>query len=78
MLIYRQGSAVAHPTPQSLQPYVAAVEGSGHFTIGLNMNDNLDRFPYTFAPLVYATMLLVSGHVLGVPKADDVLGAFEA
>jgi hypothetical protein len=75
--IYRPTSANAHPTPRSLFSYVNPAGGAGKFSIGFDMNFNdEDRFAYTFAPLVFATMLLISEHVLGYPKADDVFAAF--
>ncbi|MBX3159182.1 MAG: hypothetical protein KF773_24650 [Deltaproteobacteria bacterium] len=76
-IVYRLASGNAHPTPMSLLSYVDAHGASGRFTIGVNPHDHGDRYAYTFAPLIYATLLLVSEHVLGVPKRADIEGVFE-
>lgn len=75
-IIYRGASANAHPTPLSIQAYVAPGGGAGKFLIGMDPSDQHDRFSYTHAPLLYAEMLLIAEHVLGVPRADDVYAAF--
>jgi hypothetical protein len=76
-IIYRLASGNAHPTPMSLFSYVNPHGAPGNFTIGMNPNDHDDRYAYTFAPLIFATMLFVSEHVLGVPKRADVERIFE-
>jgi hypothetical protein len=75
--IYRSTSANAHPTPRSLFAYVNPGGETGRFAIGFDMNlSEEDRFAYTFAPLTFATMLLISEQVLGYPNADEVFVAF--
>lgn len=76
-LIYRQASAAAHPTPMSIYTYVNPGGASDRFAIGVDPTDHSDRFAYTLAPLVFASMLFVSEHVLGKPKAVDIKTAFE-
>jgi hypothetical protein len=75
--VYRPASSNAHPTPQSLRDFVWPGGASNTFQIGNNGNHPIDRYPYTMAPLVFATMLLVAEQVLGRPRAADVRGAFE-
>ena len=77
MIIYRLASGAAHPSPSSLAAYIDAHGASGRFSIGMNPHDHDDRYAYTFAPLVFATMLFVSEHVLGFPKRADVEKVFE-
>lgn len=75
-IIYRSASAMAHPTPLSLRSYVAVGQPLGKFVVGMDPNNQDDRFGYTFAPLIYATMLFVSEHALGRPNRADVEAAF--
>jgi hypothetical protein len=75
-IVYRSASANAHPTPMSLSAYIDAEGASGNFTIGMKPMDSDDRYAYTIAPLLFATMLFVSEHVLGVPKRADVEAIF--
>jgi len=75
--IYRPTSANAHPTPRSLYAYVNPGGAAGKFAIGFMPNlDDDDRYAYTLAPLVFATMLLIAEQVLGRPNAEDVYAAF--
>lgn len=74
--VYRPASSNAHPTPQSLRDFVWPSGASGTIHIGNNSNHPIDRYPYTMAPLVFATMLLVAEQVLGRPRADAVYAAF--
>lgn len=76
-IVYRLASGNAHPTHMSLSSYVNAHGASGKFTIGMNPNDHDDRYAYTFAPLIFATMLFVSEQTLGYPKRADVERIFE-
>jgi len=76
--IYRPTSANTHPTPRSLFAYVNPGGAIGKFSIGLDVRlADEDRFAYTFAPLTFATMLLVAEQVLGYPKAEGVFAAFD-
>lgn len=75
-IVYRLASGNAHPTPMSLSSYVQAQGNSGKFVVGMNPHDHDDRYAYTFAPLIFATMLFVSEHVLGVPSRADVESIF--
>jgi hypothetical protein len=77
-LIYRSASANAHPTPLSLHTYVHGGSKPGTFIIGAKPHDTEDRFAYTLAPLVYATLLLIAEQALGYPRADDVFAAFRS
>jgi len=54
----------------------ANVSADGKFAIGMNPHYHDDRWAYTFAPLIYSTMLFVSEHVLGYPKRSDVEAVF--
>lgn len=75
--VYRSTSANTHPSPRSLFTYVNPGFAPGRFQIGFHPKlDEDDRYPYTMAPLVFATMLLVSEQVLGFPKAEAVFAAF--
>lgn len=73
--IYRPASANAHPTPQSLRDFVWPGGASNTFRIGNNGDHQIDRSPYTMAPLVFATMLLMAEQVVGRPRAEDVYAA---
>lgn len=75
--IYRAGSANVHPTPLSLFDYVWPGGAKDTFTIGMKV-DEINRYPYTMAPLVFAMMLLIAEKVLGRPAANDVYAAFGA
>ncbi len=50
---------------------------TGRFRIGFipTLEEN-NRYAYTLAPLVFATLFLISEQVLGYPKADSVFAAF--
>ncbi len=76
-LIYRTASAMAHPTPMSLHPYVGPGGASNRFAIGINLSEPPSQYAYTFGPIAFAIMLFVTEQVLGVPKASDVKAAFE-
>lgn len=76
-IVYRLASANAHPTPWSLSAYVNAHGATGKFTIGMNPHEHDDRAAYTFAPLIFATMLFVAEQVLGFPKRSEVENVFE-
>lgn len=75
--VYRSASAHAHPTAHSLHDFVWPGGAKDTFSIGKNCDEPIDRYPYTMAPLVFATMLLVAEHVVGRPEAENVLEAFE-
>jgi Family of unknown function (DUF5677) len=74
--VYRPASSNAHPTPHSLRDFVWPGGTPNTFQIGNNSNHPIERYPYTMAPLVFATMLLVAEQVLGRPNGDDVRAAF--
>jgi hypothetical protein len=75
--IYRPASSTAHPTAQSLRDFVWPGGASDRFLIGFNTEHPIERYPYTMAPLVFATMLLIAEQVLGRPNGDEVRAAFE-
>jgi hypothetical protein len=75
--IYRSTSTNTHPSPRSLFAYVNPGFANARFRIGFSgVLDDADRFAYTIAPLVFATLLLMSEQVLGYPNADHVFAAF--
>lgn len=75
--IYRTTSANTHPSPRSLYAYVNPGGGAGRFAIGFMPNlTEEDRYAYTFAPLTFATMLVIAQQVLGYPTSDAVFAAF--
>jgi hypothetical protein len=75
--VYRMASANAHPTPMSLRDFVWPGGAANTFKIGNSSEHPVERYPYTLAPLVFATMLLVAEHVLGRPTRSDVVAAFQ-
>lgn len=77
-IVYRLASANAHPTPMSISDYVDAHGATGRFTVGVNLANHENRYAYTLAPLIYATMLFVAENTLGYPKRSSVEGVFSA
>jgi hypothetical protein len=75
--VYRFASANVHPSPQSLRDFVWPGGASNRFWIGNDTDHQIDRYAYTYAPLVFATMLLMAEKVLGRPNGDDVRAAFQ-
>lgn len=75
--VYRAASANVHPSPQSLRDFIWPGGTSNTFWIGNDTGHQIERGPYTMAPLVFATMLLMTEQVLGRPNGDDVRAAFE-
>jgi hypothetical protein len=77
LAVYRPASANVHPSPQSLRDFVWPGGASDTFWIGNNADHRIERYPYTMAPLVFATMLVMAERLLGRPNGDDVRAAFE-
>jgi hypothetical protein len=73
-MIYRGASADAHATAGGISPWIHGT-GGGSFVIAVKGGDN-DDFPFTFAPIVFASWLFIVEHVLRWPAADEVTAAF--
>lgn len=73
-MIYRGASADAHATAGGISPWIHGT-GDGSFVIAVKGGDNED-FPFTFAPIVFASWLFVVEHVLRWPAADEVAATF--
>ena len=72
---------LGHLEPQIVEPRraLAAQQRPEHHGLGISNDTDhpVARGPYTMAPLVFATMLLMTEQVLGRPNGDDVRAAFE-
>lgn len=77
LAVYRSASANVHPSPQSLRDFVWPGGTRNTFYIGNHPSHQIERYPYTMAPLVFATLLLMAEQVLGRPNGNEVRAVFE-